>query len=450
MSAPQDLLAITNACVVTVDAVGTIVNDATIVIGADRKIRAIATGTLAHNAPAVIDAKGGIVMPGMINAHTHMGMTLFRGLGDDMNLEDFLGRLMPAEIAVLSHDAVVAGTELAALESLLGGITTALDMYYLPDAALEVAARSGMRVHCGPNLLESDGPEPLPFAKRMAWANEWLTESVNREQEFSLPNGFDSLNWLSPHSTYLLGKDHLNQISALAKQHGAHIHVHAAETIGEMSLVSKRHNGRTPIQVLADTHLLANAVIAHGVHLNDTDIAMIAQHGASVTHCPASNYKLASGTARIVELHKQGVNVALGTDGPASGNDLDLWLAMRLAGYVQKTAASDPTVLPALDVLRMATINGAKALHIDHLVGSLEVGKYADLVVLDAFSPSLTPVFDQHVAIVAAAGRGDVSHVVVHGQVVVRDRVALTIEARAVVDRANKLTPAILASVARN
>jgi 5-methylthioadenosine/S-adenosylhomocysteine deaminase len=186
------------------------------------------------------------------------------------------------------------------------------------------------------------------------------------------------------------------------------------------------------------------------VHLNDADIAMIAQHGATVTHCPASNYKLASGTARIVELHKQGVNVALGTDGPASGNDIDMWLAMRLAGYVQKTAASDPTVLPALDVLRMATINGAKALHIDHLVGSLEVGKFADLVVLDAFSPSLTPVFDPHVAIVAAAGRGDVCHVVVHGQVVVRDRKALNINASAVVDRVNKLTPAILASVVRN
>jgi 5-methylthioadenosine/S-adenosylhomocysteine deaminase len=386
----------------------------------------------------------------MINAHTHMGMTLFRGLGDDMNLENFLGRLMPAEIAVLSHDAVVAGTELAALESLLGGITTALDMYYLPDAAIEVAARSGMRIHCGPNLLESDGPEPLPFAQRMKWANEWLTDAAKREQEFSLPDGFESLNWLSPHSTYLLGEDHLNQIAALAKQHGAHIHVHAAETVGEMSIVAKRHNGRTPIKVLADTQLLENAVLAHGVHLNDADIALIAQHGATVTHCPASNYKLASGTARIVELHKQGVNVALGTDGPASGNDIDMWLAMRLAGYVQKTAASDPTVLPALDVLRMATINGAKALHIDHLVGSLEVGKFADLVVLDAFSPSLTPVFDPHVAIVAAAGRGDVCHVVVHGQVVVRDRKALNINASTIVDRVSKLTPAIMASVARN
>jgi 5-methylthioadenosine/S-adenosylhomocysteine deaminase len=309
-----------------------------------------------------------------------------------MNLEDFLGRLMPAEIAVLSHDAVVVGTELAALESLLGGITTALDMYYLPDAALEVAARSGMRIHCGPNLLESDGPEPLPFAQRIKWANEWLTDSVKREQEFSLPNGFDSLNWLSPHSTYLLGEDHLNQIAALAKQHGAHIHVHAAETVGEMSLVSKRHNGRTPIKVLADTQLLANAVLAHGVHLDDTDIAMISQHGATVTHCPASNYKLASGTARIVDLHKQGVNVALGTDGPASGNDLDLWLAMRLAGYVQKTAASDPTVLPALDVLRMATINGAKALHIMPTSSCSTLFRHLSLRCLTRMSPLSLPL----------------------------------------------------------
>jgi len=446
MSSPQDLLAVVNACIVTVDAVGTIVNDATIVVGADGKIREIASGSVTHTSPTVIDAKGGIVMPGMINAHTHMGMTLFRGLGDDMNLEDFLGRLMPAEIAVLSHEAVVAGTELAALESLLGGITTALDMYYLPDAALEVAKRSGMRIHCGPNLLESDGPEPLPFAQRMKWADEWLTESGKHEPT----QGFDSLNWLSPHSTYLLGEDHLNEISKLAEQHGAHIHVHAAETVGEMSLVSNRHNGRTPIQVLADTNLLSHAVLAHCVHLNDNDIAMIAKHGASVTHCPASNYKLASGTARIVELHKQGVNVALGTDGPASGNDIDLWLAMRLAGYVQKTAAADPTVLPALEVLRMATINGAKALHIDHLVGSLEVGKYADLIVLDAFSASLTPVFDPHVAVVAAAGRGDVCHVVINGRVVVSDRTPVTIDAHAVVGRVNKLTPAILQSVARN
>jgi 5-methylthioadenosine/S-adenosylhomocysteine deaminase len=356
-----------------------------------------------------------------------------------MNLEDFLARLMPAEINILNHDAVVAGTELGALESLLGGITTTLDMYYLPDAAQEVAARSGARIFSAPNLLESDGPEPLSFDARMEWSDQWLTEANAA--------GNDSLNWLAPHSTYLLGEEHLLRIAALAEKHGAHIHVHASETVGEMKLVANRHNGRTPIQVLADTDLLTEAVLAHGVHLTDEDIELIADHNASVTHCPASNQKLASGTARILDLHRAGVNVALGTDGPASGNDLDLWLAMRLAGYAQKNTSHDPTVLEALDVLRMATINGAKALHVDHLIGSLEVGKAADIIVLDVDSPSLTPVFDPHVAIVAAAGRSDVSSVVVNGRVVVHEKRSLTIDHALTVQRVRELGSQVMAAV---
>lgn len=435
----NDMLAITNARVVTVDANGTVIDNGTIVVDERGVIREIAQGTVAHTATTVIDARGGIVMPGLINAHAHMGMTLFRGLGDDMNLEDFLARLMPAEINILDHDAVVAGTELAALESLLGGITTTLDMYYLPDAAQVVAERSGKRIFSAPNLLESNGPEPLAFYDRMKWSDQWLQEAHDEHKDY--------LNWLAPHSTYLLGEEHLVQIAELAEKYGAHIHVHASETVGEMKLVANRHNGRTPIQVLADTDLLTEAVLAHGVHLTDEDIELIADHNASVTHCPASNQKLASGTARIIDLHKAGVNVALGTDGPASGNDMDLWLAMRLAGYAQKNTSHDPTVMPALDVLRMATINGAKALHVDHLIGSLEVGKAADIVVLDADSPSLTPVFDPHVAIVAAAGRADVSTVVVNGRVVVRDKRALTINHEQTVQRVRELGSKVMAAV---
>jgi len=244
-----DMLAIVNCRVVTVDAQGSIVDNATIVVDENGLIREIASGSVAHTATTVIDARGGIVMPGLVNAHAHLGMTLFRGLGDDMNLEDFLARLMPAEISILNHDAVVAGTELGALESLLGGITTTLDMYYLPDAAQEVAARSGARIFSAPNLLESEGPEPLPFDARMEWSDEWLTAAHAA--------GNDTLNWLAPHSTYLLGEDHLLRIAALAEKHGAHIHVHASETVGEMKLVANRHNGRTPIQVLAPTALPA-------------------------------------------------------------------------------------------------------------------------------------------------------------------------------------------------
>ncbi len=435
------MVAIINAQIVTVDKQGSVIDDGSLVVGADGSIRAIASGKVEHTAAEVIDARGAIVMPGLINTHTHLGMTLFRGLGDDMSLEDFLARLMPAEVKVLNDEAVHAGTELAALESLLGGITTSLDMYYLPDAAIEVAKSSSMRIQTGPNFLESDGPEPLKFDDRLAWATKWLEAPRD---------SLGSTGWVAPHSTYLLGEDHLRTLAALAAKYEARIHVHAAETVGEMQLVANRHGGRTPIQVLNDTNLLRRSVLAHGVHLSDEDIKLIAQNSATIVHCPASNYKLASGTARILDLHRAGVNVALGTDGPASGNDIDLWIAIRLAGYIQKNVAKNPAVLPALDIVRMATINGARALQLDHSIGSLEVGKRADLIVLDADSPSLTPNFNPHTTIATSVTRADVVNVLVDGKVVVRDRKCLTIDHKAAVNAVKALGKQVLAGVGNN
>lgn len=437
-----DRLAILNATAIVADDDATVVHDATLVIDEDGSIRTLASGIVAHDAPEVIDAQGGIVMPGLINAHTHLAMTLFRGLADDITLEDFLARLMPAEFAVLSPEAVAAGTRLAALESLRGGITTALDMYYLPESIVAVARETRMRIHTGPTLLEFDGPEKLAFDARMAWAKRWLERAKNDSDTSS--------RWLGPHSTYLMGEDHLRRTAALAHECDARIHVHAAETRGEMQQVADRHGGKSPIEVLRDTGLLSHAVLAHGVHLSDTDIAAIAAARASVVHCPASNFKLASGFARVVDLLRAGVNVALGTDGPASGNDLDLWFAMRLAGYGQKNIAGDPTVLPAHQVVRMATRNGARALGIDHMVGSLEEGKRADIIILDANSPSLTPAFDPHVAVVASAGRGDVRHVLVDGEVVVRDRTPLTIDVPNTLSAAQTFAEAVRSSVNRS
>ena len=439
--ASKDKVAIVNAQIVTVDKDSSIIDNGSLVVGADGTIRAIAPGQITHNATEVIDARGTIVMPGLINSHTHLGMTLFRGLGDDMSLEDFLARLMPAEIKVLNYAAVHAGTELAALESLLGGITTSLDMYYLPDAALEVANSSLMRIQTGPNFLETDGPEPLKFADRLSWAKKWL--AAPRDSA-------GSTGWVAPHSTYLLDEKQLRTLAELASEFEARIHVHAAETVGEMKLVANRHGGRTPIQVLADTKLLRRSVLAHGVHLSDDDIALIASNSATVVHCPASNFKLASGVARILDLQRAGVNIALGTDGPASGNDLDLWIAIRLAGYMQKTMAKDPSVLPAVDLVRMATINGAKALQLDHIIGSLEVGKRADLIVLDADSPSLTPSFEPHTTIATCVTRADVRHVLVDGQVVVRNRECLTIDRESAISKVRALGKQVLASVSKN
>jgi len=437
----KDKIAIVNAQIVTVDKDSSVIENGSLVVGADGTIRAIAPGNITHNATEVIDARGAIVMPGLINSHTHLGMTLFRGLGDDMSLEDFLARLQPAEVKVLNYAAVHAGTELAALESLLGGITTSLDMYFLPDAALEVANSGLMRIQTGPNFLESDGPEPLKFADRLSWAKKWLVAPRDSA---------GSTGWVAPHSTYLLDEKQLCTLAELASEFEARIHVHAAETVGEMQLVAKRHGGRTPIQVLADTKLLRRSVLAHGVHLSDDDIALIASNSATVVHCPASNFKLASGVARILDLQRAGVNIALGTDGPASGNDLDLWIAIRLAGYMQKTAAKDPSVLPAVDLVRMATINGAKALQLDHIIGSLEVGKRADLIVLDADSPSLTPSFEPHTTIATCVTRADVRHVLVDGQIVVRDRECLTIDRKSAISKVRALGKQVLASVNKN
>ena len=437
----KDKIAIVNAQIVTVDKNSSIIENGSLVVGADGTIRAIAPGNITHNATEVIDARGAIVMPGLINSHTHLGMTLFRGLGDDMSLEDFLARLQPAEVKVLNYAAVHAGTELAALESLLGGITTSLDMYFLPDAALEVANSSLMRIQTGPNFLESDGPEPLNFVDRLSWAKKWLAAPRDTA---------GSTGWVAPHSTYLLDEKQLCTLAELASEFEARIHVHAAETVGEMQLVAKRHGGRTPIQVLADTKLLRRSVLAHGVHLSDDDIALIASNSATVVHCPASNFKLASGVARILDLQRAGVNIALGTDGPASGNDIDLWIAIRLAGYMQKTVAKDPSVLPAVDLVRMATINGAKALQLDHIIGSLEVGKRADLIVLDADSPSLTPSFEPHTTIATCVTRADVRHVLVDGQIVVRDRECLTIDRKLAISKVRALGKQVLASVNKN
>ncbi len=437
----QDRIAIINAQIVTVDKSASVIENGSLVIGDDGSIRAISPTSIANNASETIDANGAIVMPGLINTHTHLGMTLFRGLGDDMSLEDFLARLMPAEVRVLNYEAVHSGTELAALESLLGGITTSLDMYYLPDAALAVAKSSGMRLQTGPNFLESDGPEPLKFADRLKWADQWLEAPRDT---------IGTTGWVAPHSTYLLSEEQLRVLADLAARFEARIHVHASETVGEMQLVAKRHGGRTPIQVLDDTKLLRRAVLAHGVHLSDHDIELIAQNSATVVHCPASNFKLASGVARILDLQRAGVNVALGTDGPASGNDIDLWIAIRLAGYMQKTFAKDPAVLPAVELVRMATINGARALQLDHMIGSLEVGKRADIIVLDADSPSLMPNFDPHTTIATCVTRADVRHVIVDGNIVVRDRKCLTIDHKTAVNKVKLLGKQVLASINNN
>ncbi|MEX1217022.1 MAG: amidohydrolase, partial [Acidimicrobiales bacterium] len=370
--------AITNATIVTVDDHDTVMEGGTIVI--DGEVIAEILGPDAQpreQVDEVIDAAGGFVMPGLINAHTHLAMTAFRGFADDVNLQDFLGQLFPAEAKVMSDQHVRIGVRAAFAEALLSGCTAALDMYWFASASSEEAARAGFRLETGPIFIGSNGPDNIVFEQRLV------------DAQASAPH-----NWILAHGTYTMSPEQLEVVGKLAQLQGARFHIHASENAGEVADIQKRY-GRTPVELLDDHQLLrSGTVLAHCVVLTDAEIARLAETGTAVAHCPSSNMKLASGFCRVTELLEAGVVVGLGTDGPSSSNDLDMFNAMRMAALIHKGSRLDPTAVPASAVLRMATMGSAAALGISDVVGSLEVGKRADIVRLDPMSPSLTPSYD--------------------------------------------------------
>jgi 5-methylthioadenosine/S-adenosylhomocysteine deaminase len=429
-------LVVDHAVVVTVDGADRVIDDGAVAV-VDGAIVAVGPSVSVARSYAeaeVVDARGAILMPGLVNAHAHLAMTLFRGLADDRDLDGFLDAMLAAEAAVLDEAAVRAGVTLALAESIRAGCTAALDMYFWPEAAMDIAARAGFRLAAGPVFVSFPGPDARPFAERLAWAADVLA---------SWPGG----RWVQPHSTYLVAPDELRAVRELAAATGARVHVHAAETAAEVALVRSRH-GRSPIGLLHELGLLdESTTLAHAVALDDDDLALVAASGAAVSHCPLSNLKLASGFCRVPDLVAAGVPVGLGTDGPASSNDLDLFVAMRTAAVVHKARTGDPDVLPASAVLRMATIDAARAVGIADVVGSIEVGKRADLVLLDADSPSLTPSYDAASTVVYAAGRGDVRDVWIDGRRVLRDRALTTIDLAAALDGVRARQGAVRAAV---
>jgi 5-methylthioadenosine/S-adenosylhomocysteine deaminase len=404
--------AITNGTVVTVDASDRVLRGGTVVFTDTTIVEILPAGVVPSTAVDItIDARGGIVLPGLINAHTHLAMTLFRGYADDLDLQAFLDRLIPKETEVLSEAHVRTGARLAFAEALRSGCTTALDMYWWPHASLDEAGRAGFGLETGPIFIGFDGPDRTPWDVRLERARA------------SAPH-----RWLFAHGTYTMEPSQLAEVGALAAQLGARFHIHAAETAHEVADVRSRF-GRSPIELLDHHGLLRpGTVLAHAVVLDDDEITRIAETGTAVAHCPASNMKLASGFCRVPELQDAGAVVGLGTDGPSSSNDLDMFAAMRTAALIHKGNRLDPLVLGATEVLRMATIDGARALGIDDRIGSIEVGKRADLVLLDADSPSLNPVYDPISIVVYAASRADVTDVWASGRRVVDDRSCTTID----------------------
>ncbi|MFF4834371.1 amidohydrolase [Streptomyces sp. NPDC001315] len=413
--------------VLTVDDAGTVVRDGAVAVH-DGEILAVGPAAdlrARHTADEEIDTHGCLVLPGLVNAHTHLAMTLLRGRADDVTLQGFLERVLKWEAELLSPKNVAAAVRLAVAESVRAGVTSALDMYWFHEAAEQVARQAGWRLHTGPTFMDvPQPPDGMAYEDRLEWARRDLTAR-------SLRPG--SRPVLFAHSTYTLSPGQLTEVFALAREFGALVHIHAAENATEVATVEVRH-GRRPVELLDSLGLLGpDVLLAHAVDLTGPEIAALARTGTSVAHCPVSNLKLGCGIAPVARMLGAGVTVGLGTDGAVSSNSLDVLGAVRQAALVHK-AGGDPTAVGAEQAVRMATIEGARALGLGEHLGSLEPGKRADLIVLDLDAPHLRPAHDPWSTLAYAAHSADVRDTVVDGRVLMRDRALTTLDERAVID----------------
>jgi 5-methylthioadenosine/S-adenosylhomocysteine deaminase len=378
-------------------------------------------------ADRTIDARGGLILPGLVNAHTHAAMTLFRGLADDLPLMTWLREhIFPAE-ARLDADRVHRGALLACAEMIRSGTTCFCDMYLFEDSVARAAREAGLRAVVGEVLYDFPSPNYGPieagFEYVVGMMDRWAGDPLIRVA-------------VEPHSPYLCAPDLLTRAAELARDRDARLVIHLSETAAEVEQTRERY-GRTPAEHLEALGVLGpNLVAPHCVHLTPDDIARLAEHGAKVAHNPESNMKLASGVAPVPELLRAGVCVGLGTDGCASNNDLDLFREMDTAAKLHKVHTLDPTVLDARTVLRMATIDAARALGLDAETGSLEAGKRADLIVVDLNRPHLTPMHHPESHLVYAVRGSDVVATVVEGRVLMADRRLETLDEAEVMARA--------------
>lgn len=399
-----------------------------------------------HPHAEVLDARGKLLLPGLVNLHTHLPMTLLRGLAEHVDLQGFLERVWAAEAAVMDPATVRLGATLGAVESLRGGTTTALDMYFHHVAAHEGAAAAGLRHVGGPVFFDGPGPDGLSWPERIAGLHAWPSE-LARIGGPQVPVA------ALPHGTYTNSPEHLAQVAAeLATMTGDRLLcTHVSENAAENADVAQRY-GTTPTALLAAAgwfDLDLPVVLAHGVQLSDADRSLAARDQVSVAHCPGSNLKLASGALSWTGYREAGVRLGLGTDGCSSSNDLDMWQVMRQAALLASHTAGDPAAVTAAQIVQAATIGGARALGLAGLTGSIEVGKQADLVLLGLDAPHLTPVHDVHALLVYAAGRGDVTDVLVAGEQVVRDGHSTRIDERELFARCRERGSAAAAAVAR-
>ncbi len=416
------LITPTDEGVITIEHAGIIADEAGHITAVDRAEALASHGEFATH----IDLPNHILAPGLVNAHCHAAMVLFRGAADDLPLQRWLSeRIWPMEGALVDESFVRVGTQLAAVEMLLGGTTTCVDMYFYSKAAAQSFLSLGQRAVLALPVIDF----PTRYA---ADVDAYITTGLQVRDEFV---GEPLLSFaLAPHAPYTTADTTFQKVLAYANELGIPVHTHLQETAQEVSDALAQSNERPTARLARLGVLSPDFFAAHGVHLNATDIATLAQHGASVVHCPSSNLKLASGLAPIAALLKAGVNVGLGTDGAASNNRLDMFEEMRLAALIGKVQANDAASVNAAQAFTMATLGGARAAGINQTTGSLTVGKAVDLIAVSLDSPGLQPIFDPVSHFVYAASRADVTHVWVAGRALVNNRIPSQPISRAVAE----------------
>ena len=375
-----------------------------------------------------IDLADHVLIPGLVNLHTHAAMTLMRGMADDLTLMDWLKQhIWPAEMRHVCEDFVRDGAQLACAEMLLGGVTCFSDMYFYPQATAAAAITAGMRAAIGLIVIEF----PSPYASD---AQDYLSKGLALRDTL---RGEPLLSFcLAPHAPYTVSDQTLRRVVTYASELDIPIHTHVHETTAEIAQSIEQH-GMRPLSRLEGLGLLGPSLIAvHAVHLQAAEIDLLAHHGCHVAHCPSSNLKLASGFAPVRSLINAGVNVGIGSDGAASNNRLDMFSEMRLAALLAKAVSNDATAVPAWEALEMATLRPARALGLESTIGSLATGKFADLVAVRLADIHTSPCYDPVSQLVYAAGREDVSHVWVNGRLVVDNRNLTTLNADAIMARA--------------
>src|SRR3954470_6961046 len=437
---PVSLL-VTNGIVITVDPARRVIQGGAVAVDGRDIVAVDTTAAIAARYPArdTIDAAGAVVMPGLINTHTHAPMVLFRGLADDLALMDWLQKyIFPAEAKTVSPEFVRAGTRLAALEMIESGTTAYADMYYFEEEIARATKAAGLRGVLGETIIQF----PVPDAKTPA-------EGLARTERFAREFAGDDLITpaVAPHAMYTLEPDTLKACRDLADRLHIPVIIHLAETRDELKTAEEKYHA-TPTAFLESLNFWGpRTLAAHGVHLSSADIAILARRHVGVSHNPESNMKLASGIAPVEAMRKAGVRVGLGTDGAASNNDLDMFEAMRQAAFLHKLVSGDPRAIPAPLAIQMATIDGARALGMEREIGSLEPGKRADVIIVSMDSARQTPMYDPQSHLVYVTRGDDVRTTIVNGKVLMRDRRVLTVDRDAVLGDARTIAARVRATV---